>query len=130
MGSVTTDALFRTKPLSTHAGWQRFGRLVALATFIAVGSACVSFSSAVEISAAWLRGADGTVLEMEVASCGASHRIEVEESETRVEVLVRGAVDDEGDTCADIVSLTLDAPLGNRVLIDRSDGEEVEVVRD
>lgn len=102
--------------------------LIALMTLVTVSAACVTFLREVEIYDALLRNDEGTVIELSVGSCGARHRIEVEESETRVEVSVLAGKDSAGDDCSDGVEVMLDAPLGDRVLIDASTGEEVEVV--
>lgn len=104
-------------------------RLTVFVCLVLLNAACFTLNSHVDIHAAWLVDAEGIILEMEVGSCGASHRIDIDESDTRVEILVSAGRQDPGD-CADGVRVTLDAPLGDRLLIDLSDGEEVEVVRD
>ena len=70
-----------------------------------------------------------TRLELNVASCNENPTAEVVESGTEVRVQVtsgRWLGRNAGD-CADGVVVTLDVPLGTRVVVDRSTGQTVEV---
>jgi hypothetical protein len=70
-----------------------------------------------------------TRLELNVASCDENPTADVVESDTEVRVQVtsgRWLGRNAGD-CADGVVLTLNAPLGTRIVVDQSTGQTVEV---
>lgn len=71
---------------------------------------------------------DGTVLVLAVAACLADETVEVNEGVEAVVVRVRVENEPEADyDCADAVHFQLSEPLGDRSLIDASDGDEIEV---
>ena len=67
----------------------------------------------------------GTTLDVGVGFCG-NVSVEVEETDVRVELAAFGGSDRGGD-CAGGATVTLDRPLGDRVLIDTSTGDEIPV---
>jgi hypothetical protein len=78
-----------------------------------------------EILAAFLR-ADGVTIEFSVATCNADLTAAVVESDTTVEVTIT-AENDTTDDCADAIAVTLDAPLGDRQLINAASGRVLDV---
>ena len=71
-----------------------------------------------------------TRLELNVASCNENPTAEVVESDTevRVQVVTSGRwFGRNADDCADGVTVTLNAPLGTRTVVDQSTGQTVEV---
>lgn len=72
---------------------------------------------------------DGTVVVLAVAACQANATVELDERDDRVIVRVRPHYEDDtvDYDCADAVYFELSEPLGTRLLIDASDGSEVEV---
>ena len=73
--------------------------------------------------------AASTRLELSVASCNENPTADVVESDTEVRVLVTSGRwwGRNADDCADGVVVTLNAPLGTRIVVDRSTGQTVEV---
>lgn len=73
--------------------------------------------------------ADGTTLQVGVESCNGDPTVSTEETTEAVTVRVTSAVVVEGDRfdCQDVVSITLDAPLADRRLMDGNFGAEVAV---
>jgi hypothetical protein len=67
----------------------------------------------------------GTTLDVGVGFCG-NVSVEVEETDLRVELTAFGGSDRGGD-CAGGATVTLDRPLGDRMLIDTSTGDEIPV---
>jgi hypothetical protein len=93
-----------------------------LATLTIAMSAC---SSGTDIYFAFV-SADGTTVTIGVAACNADHKVDVDERVDQVVVKVTATNGSEGD-CADAVQFRLSEPLGDRSLIDASDGEEIEI---
>ena len=62
------------------------------------------------------------VVELNVAACDARTKVEsLVESESEVRVLISALVDDgDGPGCSDVIEITLETPLANRVLIDEA----------
>jgi hypothetical protein len=86
-----------------------------------------SCSSGVNVYSAQI-SVDGTVLVLVVAACLADETVEVDEGVDEVVVRVRVENEPEVDyDCADAVYFELSEPLGDRPLIDASDGDEIEV---
>jgi hypothetical protein len=67
----------------------------------------------------------GTTLAVMVGFCG-NVSVEVEETDVRVELSAFGSAGRGGD-CAGGDTVTLDRPLGDRLLIDTSTGDEIPV---
>lgn len=70
-----------------------------------------------------------TRLELNVAACNENPTAEVVESGTEVRVQVTSGrwYGRNADDCADGVTVTLNAPLGRRTVVDQSTGQTVEV---
>src|SRR5687767_8361904 len=77
----------------------------------------------VHISLATLAG-DGRTLELGVASCGASHTVDVDESADEVRVTVTAEGGSQND-CMDSVEAVLQEGLDDRRLIDGATGDDV-----
>ena len=86
----------------------------------------VSCSTNPEISEAYL-SADGKTIDLGVNSCNDDLSVQVIESETTVEVTVT-AKNDTNDACSDAIKITLEQPMGDRLLIDGSTGETLRVL--
>ena len=71
---------------------------------------------------------DGRSLSFSLSVCNADQDVDVREDEDVVAVSIRSSRGD-GNDCADGVVVELDAPLGDRTVIDASTGDEVTVVR-
>ena len=74
--------------------------------------------------------AGSTVLEVGVASCNASPRVEVAETTTTVTVTAyvdRPGILEGRDDCRDAARVALSSPLGSRVVVDGSTGEVLAV---
>ena len=69
---------------------------------------------------------DSTELEMSVESCNGDPVVTAEESPTQVRLSVEGG--DTPDDCLDSARVTLEAPLGNRTVVDEGTGKAVEVL--
>jgi hypothetical protein len=67
----------------------------------------------------------GTTLDVVVGYCG-NVSVEAEETDARVELSAFGGSAIGGD-CAGGATVTLDRPLGDRLLIDTSTGDEIPV---
>ena len=72
---------------------------------------------------------DGVTIVLYVATCNATLSATTNETPTTAEVAVF-ARDDTMDACADAFYITLDEPLGDRVLIDRYDGQPIDLQLD
>jgi hypothetical protein len=72
---------------------------------------------------------DSTQLEVGVDVCNRNPSVDAEETaeEVRLTATADEPSGDGEDDCRDSVVLTLEAPLGDRVVIDESTGERVEV---
>lgn len=74
---------------------------------------------------------DDRTLEMSVDSCNGNPEVtELEQTETEVRLEVTSTVPgpgQPGNDCMDGIEVTLDAPLGDRVLVDARTGDAVEV---
>jgi hypothetical protein len=68
-----------------------------------------------------------TVLTMSVESCNQHPEVEADETSTEVRLTVTADADTVED-CADGAKVSLEAPLGDRVVIDEASGESVEVL--
>jgi hypothetical protein len=93
-----------------------------------VFAGCSSSSRDANITRA-SRSLDGKRIVFSLDSCNARLSSTVEESEQEVRVLVTARNDTNGD-CADGHEIVLSEPLGDRLLIDRFDGESLMVTRD
>jgi hypothetical protein len=71
---------------------------------------------------------DASAVVLTVASCNANLSFRVRESEEAVAALVWKRYDTMDD-CADGLRIPLESPLGDRVVIDLSNWEVVEVIR-
>lgn len=100
-------------------------RLAVLAVAGMGLGACGGFSD-VAIYHAGRDGPESTVLFLSVQSCNADHQIELDESATVVTVTI-AARQDTDDDCSDAVAVLLDAPLGDRPLVDGSTGGPINV---
>jgi hypothetical protein len=73
---------------------------------------------------------DATTLNLGLASCGGTYEVDVVETTESVKVRVqdqRSPISFGGDACADGWTIDLSEPLGERDLIDASNGEPVVV---
>jgi hypothetical protein len=70
---------------------------------------------------------DGRMLAVGLDSCNAEPVVEIVEQTAERVVLAAVAERNAGGDCADVVSVTLDDPLGDRRLIDGSTGDDVIV---
>ena len=69
---------------------------------------------------------DDRTLELGVASCNGEPEVtELVEEDDEVRVEVTSTVSNPGDACLDLVEVELQAPLGDRRLIDLSSGKQV-----
>jgi|GEM_PF-1014756 len=116
-----------TRHATTRIQRQR-ARLRAYATVLGAVSVMASCGGAGEaaIRAAYI-GADGITLEVGVDTCNADLTTDVVETGAQVEVTVMVENNTTAD-CADSIRITLDAPLGDRTLVDGSSGETVDVL--
>ncbi len=110
----------------TSNGWQAVGRTRLLLWMSALAVLLAGCSRSPEIMTAYL-SADGMTIELEVDTCNADLAFQVEESDTAVAITVE-AENDTNDDCLDNLVISIDEPLGDRDLIDRSTGEVVRVV--
>ena len=123
--------MYRTPPTVSsmlRAGLWRTPRATrALASWV-VGFALVvtSCASGANIYSPAFRSADGTLIWLTIGACNAEITAHVDERADRVMVRVEARNGYDGD-CAGGISIHLSAPLGERPLIDASDGDEVEV---
>ena len=73
---------------------------------------------------------DGRTLELIVGVCNADLTAVVEESEDTVEITVTAKNANRGSDCAGGIQVNLDSELGDRSVIDGSNGERVNVLLD
>jgi len=102
------------------------GRLTVVATLSALLAGCGWVSRSVEILHVSV-SPDGMTIEMSVAACNADLSVDVLETPESVAVYVT-ALDETDADCADGFTIELEAPLGERIFIDRHDFTEVEVL--
>jgi hypothetical protein len=68
-------------------------------------------------------------LEVGVQSCNGNPEItQLTETDQQVRVEVTATVFDPGDSCMDLIVVALDAPLGDRELVDLTSGRTIRVV--
>jgi len=68
-------------------------------------------------------------LEVGVQSCNGNPEItQLTETDQQVRVEVTATVFDPGDSCLDLIVVALDAPLGDRELVDLTSGRTIRVV--
>lgn len=121
--------LARSSP--THPHRRPSQRLVktflAAAVLIVLSLVCTGCSSwqDADVKEGW-RSPGGTRISLLIGTCNARLRSRVEETEREVRVLVSARNGETGD-CADAHTILLSEPLGDRLLIDESDGEPVGV---
>jgi hypothetical protein len=89
-----------------------------------VVTGCSSWREA-DVKAA-IRSPGGTRISLQIGTCNARLRSRVEETEREVRVLVNARGGHVND-CADAHTIFLSEALGDRLLIDESDGEPVGV---
>jgi hypothetical protein len=71
---------------------------------------------------------DSRKLILGIASCTAEAvTTDIEEVDESVRILVQTDGGDEGPDCGDLVTVTLDEPLGSRDVVDLSTGDVVQV---
>ena len=99
-------------------------RTVALVGAVVVGLSGCSHGP-VDIQRASV-SPDGRTLQLIVGACNADLTAVVEESEDTVEITVT-ARNESQNTCAEGIQVTLDSELGDRSVIDGSDGDALEV---
>lgn len=88
-------------------------------------ASCSAPSHKADAWQAW-RSPAGTRINILVDTCKATLRSKVVESDQEVRVLVTARNGTNGD-CADSTEIILAQPLGNRPLIDESDGQPIPV---
>lgn len=74
---------------------------------------------------------DGTTLNLGLASCGGTYEVDVVETTEYVKVRVqdqRSPISFGGDDCTDVWTVDLTEPLGEREVIDASNGEPAVVI--
>ena len=123
MTAVRRGLCDRVRGMATgrrRAPWLRWSPLVLL---LIVLSGCGRHDVEVLEAIAW---ADSTAVNLGVGSCNAEPKVEVV-SQTEQAVRVRASADRSSDSCADAVSICLDEPLGDRLLVDDTTGEMVDV---
>ncbi|NJD64561.1 MAG: hypothetical protein FIB00_04840 [Chloroflexi bacterium] len=100
---------------------------LAAAVLIVLSLVCTGCSSwqDADVKEGW-RSPGGTRISLLIGTCNARLRSRVEETEREVRVLVSARNGETGD-CADAHTILLSEPLGDRLLIDESDGEPVGV---
>ena len=97
---------------------------VALATFMLVGC---SLRSEVPRAISQPLAAETQSFEVDVLRCDSSPKVEVTETAEEVRVRIVATTESScGNDCADIVTVQLDNPLGDRRLIDESTGQKVD----
>ncbi len=73
-----------------------------------------------------LRLAEPSTVQLAVSSCNGEPEItSLTQGATRVEVEVTSTVTDPGDACLDTIDVALDAPLGDRELVDLTSGRTI-----
>jgi hypothetical protein len=106
-------------------GRRALARLVVTSTLVLVCAACVFGDPERQVLEAREMDAEGSHLQLTVASCNGGPTAEVDEREDRVVVRVTGG--STNDDCADGVCIVLEQPLDGRALIDAATGAEVRV---
>ncbi|WP_296668067.1 hypothetical protein [Demequina sp.] len=69
-----------------------------------------------------------STLEVTSPSCNGDPSVDVEEAEDAVVLDLQATVRNPGDACLDVVVVELDAPLGDRSVIDRATDAELDVL--
>lgn len=99
---------------------------IGLAMVAVIAGACALLPRGVEVTSASLVQGDEQRLGLEVQTCNADHRVDVEETDTEVTVTIT-ARNDTRDDCQDVVEVRLQAPLAGRPLIDAATGQVINV---
>lgn len=68
-----------------------------------------------------------TELTLSIGSCNQNPTVDVDETATKIRLTVTADADNSED-CADGATVTLDAPVGDRDIIDENTGEELELL--
>lgn len=68
---------------------------------------------------------ESTRLEIVVPTCHGDPEATVEQTQASVIITVVSTLYDPGDSCQDLVNITLDEPLGDRIVVDGTTGEAV-----
>jgi hypothetical protein len=122
----------RGRRLTSRRGLLVIVSILALAVVLVVGLFVfrdITVRSTVGIAEAELR--DDDVLALVVHSCNGDPEIsDLDETDdhVRVEVIASSTPLSGGGDCLDLVEISLQEPLGDRVLIDADDGETVDVI--
>ncbi|GBE24717.1 hypothetical protein BMS3Bbin02_00992 [bacterium BMS3Bbin02] len=114
--SVTTDR--RDPHLRKGLHW-----VATVTVFMIVLVACGSGANIYGAA----RSPDGISIELSVGACNADLSLDVVETPESVTVKVTAQNEDTGSACADKYFFDLSEPLGERILIDGSDGEVLDV---
>ncbi len=101
-------------------------RVLAPVVLALVVAACGLLADKAVIDGAWVSD-DGMRLELIVLTCGARHDPEVAATADEVRITVWYSNESVGDSCADGVTITLEDPLGDRIVIDSATGDVVAV---
>lgn len=101
------------------------GRLVVPIMAIVVAG-CSLFPRQTDIRSAELEGPEGRQLRLRLGTCNAALSAEADETEDEVVVTVT-ARNSSGNDCADTLVIDLTDPLGDRAVVDGSDGQELFV---
>ena len=110
-------------------------RVIAVLTALAVAAACDDGGSARSTSGPVPLDADAQLvapdrLRLGVLSChGDSEVTELSQDDARVRIEVTATVSSPGDACMDVLTVALDAPLGDRAVVDGTSGRTLRVVR-
>ena len=72
--------------------------------------------------------ADSAELEVSVSTCNAEPAVSAAESSSEVRLTVRARQGRTGPECRDYALVRLDAPLGDRTVVDAASGEALEVL--
>lgn len=107
--------------MTRHHGVVRGGwRIVVLASYAL--SACAGPDD-LSISEVTSVSADGRTLRLTINSCHGNPTVMVDESADRVILHARGGA--TADDCADLATVTLREPLGDRIVIDATSQRQV-----
>ncbi|MFP4148302.1 MAG: hypothetical protein ACLFV0_02325 [Nitriliruptoraceae bacterium] len=72
---------------------------------------------------------DPQTLSLNVPSCHGDPEITVlDETDTEIRIEVVSTVHTNGDDCEDVIETTLEQPLGNREVIDRTSGDSLQIL--
>lgn len=123
------SSLARSSPTHPHRRPSQrlvkaFAAVAILMVLSLVLTGCSSWQDA-DVKEGW-RSPGGTRISLLIGTCNARLRSRVEETEREVRVLVTARGGHVND-CADAHTIFLSEPLGDRLLIDESDGEPVGV---